>query len=78
MVPCQKLFARFDAGMYLFRMFSAVGSSRFAGMMLPGNGALFSGSIGAIFECEKSPVRSRGVGTIALFRNELVICRSPE
>src|SRR5579863_6444046 len=78
MVPCQKLPDRFAVGMYFAMMFCAVGSSRFLGMTLPGNGALLSGSTGGILDCEKSPLRSSAVGTMALFRNELMIWRRPE
>src|SRR5882762_2192451 len=79
LVPCQMLPAMFAAGMYLFKILRAVVSKRPIGMIPPPNGAaLFSGSVGLILDCEKSPVRSRAVGTIALLKKLLVIWRSPE
>ena len=36
--------------------------------MSPAKGAFVSGSLGLIADCEKSPARSRAVGTIAVLR----------
>src|ERR1700730_7226788 len=79
LVPCQMLPAVLANGMYVFRILRAVGSKRLSGIIPPPNGApLFRGSVGLTLDCEKSPVRSSAVGTIALLKKLLVIWRSPE
>src|SRR5260221_2227819 len=78
-VRCQMPPAELAAGMYLFRMLRAVGSNFEIGIMLFENGAaLFVGSVGLIFDWEKSPMRSSAVGTTAPLKKLLVIWRSPE
>ena len=37
-----------------------------------------AGSVGRVADALKSPVRSSAVGTMAVFRNVLVVWRSPE
>ena len=49
-------------------MVKAAGSNRDDGMIPPGNGAFVTGSLGLMADWEKSPARSRGVGTTAVFR----------
>ena len=49
-------------------MVRAAASKRDDGMMPPGNGWFVSGSLGLTVDWEKSPARSRGVGTTAVFR----------
>src|SRR5260370_835077 len=79
LVPCQMLPAVFAAGMYVFKILRAVGSKRPIGIIPFPNGApLFCGSVGLVLDCEKSPVRSSAVGTMALLKKLLVIWRSPE
>src|SRR5690242_7724113 len=63
-------------------IFIATGSSRLAQItpVTPLQTIVFAvaGSVGMVLEALKFPVRSSAVGTIALFRNELVVCRSPD
>src|SRR5260370_21820445 len=79
LVPCQMLPDVLAAGMYLFKILRAVGSKRSIGIIpFPNGEPLFFGSVGLIFDCEKSPGRSTAVGTMALLKKLLVIWRSPE
>src|SRR5215471_21720951 len=48
--------------MYVLFMPSERGSSRLAGMILPGNGAPVAGSMTGLVEAEKLPARSSAVG----------------
>ena len=63
-------------------IFIATGSSRLAQITpvtpLHAKVCPVAGSVGIVFEALKSPVRSRAVGTMAVFRNVLVFWRSPE
>ena len=81
-LPCHLLPARFADGILLLMIFTATGSRRLAQMTpltpLQVKVALFAGSVGFVAEALKFPTRSKSVGTIALFRNVLVVCRKPE
>src|ERR1051326_3576767 len=63
-------------------IFMATGSSRLAQITpvtpLHTNVLPVAGSVGMVLEALKFPVRSSAVGTMALFRNELVVCRRPD
>ena len=63
-------------------IFIATGSSR-SGQITPTtplqtNGCRLWDRSGMVLDCVKSPVRSTAVGTMALFRNVLVVWRRPE
>ncbi len=64
----KKLLGRLDCGTYLSWMARAAGSRREVGMIPPAKGRLVTGSRGLLVDWEKSPSRSRGVGTTALLR----------
>src|SRR5215471_316369 len=63
-------------------IFIATGSRRFWQMApvtpLQANASPVAGSVGIVLDWLKSPARSSAVGTTALFRNVLVVCRRPE
>ena len=63
-------------------IFIATGSSRLGQMTpvtpLQANVCPVAGSTGSVLDALKFPVRSSAVGTMAVFRKVLVVCRSPE